>query len=168
MSKVEQIMRAALPDWEFDRFVSYKTVATVGNISKADRTEVRAWTSGPWSGFIASNPYVTAIKVNARTAQHVPSGPLVKGSQQAFRRVGYPELEKLGYEVAHLEIRPWGSAPYKAPDSPEPVDKGLPVTPALPSPEQTLVVAEKSNALMWWLLLGTAAATAYAYSRKTP
>jgi hypothetical protein len=169
LSKVEQILRAVMPEWDFDRFVEYRTVATVKEVTlesdASGSSTVMQWTSGPWAGYKASNPYVTAIKVNARTRQHTPAAPLLPAAQLAMRRAGRLALEKLGYEVVHNEVRPWGSAPLKGPDE-LPTDRGLPVTPPLPSPELP-PVEEKSNAWVWWLLLGTATATAYAYSRKT-
>lgn len=167
VSKVEQILRATMPDWEFDRFASYKTVVQLKD---------GVPTSGPWAGRLnMPNPYVAAIKVNARTANRVPATtsvtsslgptPMVGVALDTFRKVVKPQLKSLGYEDSYASFSPWGTQSSFTKD----IDKGLPITPALPAPELPApVVEDKSNAWVWWMLFGTAAATAYAYSRKTP
>jgi len=161
VGKVEQILRATYPDWEFDRFVNYKTVVEVKN---------GVPTSGPWVGRLnMPNPYVAAIKVNARTATRVPATtqvtsamgptPMTGVALDTFRKHVKPQLKALGYEDSYSVFSPWGTQSSFTKE----VDKGLPLTPALPPPERA-PVEQKSNALLW-ALLGTAAATAYAYSR---
>lgn len=158
VAKVEQILRSTLPGWQFDHFVSYKTVVELKD---------GVPTTGPWAGRLnMPNAYVTAIKVNARTADQAPATAQAGSTTRTgvvmdtFRKVIKPQLKALGYEDSYMSFSPWGTQSSFTKD----VDKGLPLTPALPPPEQPAV--EAGNAWVWWLLFGTAAATAYAYSRE--
>lgn len=182
VAKVEQLLRKMFPDWKFDVFASYKTVATTKDIAPSADPRLEAapkeWASGPWAGQPATYPYVAAIKVNARTWDQTPvdspssyvsaTARTTADSPSAVTKYGAAmdvirtQLKPMfrnafGYEVVHQSFKPWGS--------PLSLDKGLPPTPPLPPPEAP-PEEKKDNAWVLWLIAGTAAATAYAYSRK--
>lgn len=166
LAKVEAIVRAALPDWEFDTFVAYKTLVTVkGGMP----------TSGPWAGRNGMElPYVMSIKANARTASHAAANTEVSSSTlgvrgkvtltgiatDLIRTAVYPKLNSLGYRTSYMGFSQYGK-PSVATLS---VDKGLPLTPALP-PQDAEKPPQESSTWLWWLVFGGAATTIYAYSR---
>jgi len=175
LAKVEAIVRAALPDWEFDTFVAYKTLVTVkGGMP----------TSGPWAGRNGMElPYVMSIKANARTVSRAAANTEVSVAQVPSSLIGVtlgvggkvtltgiatdlirttvrPRLDALGYRTSYMGFSQYGK-PSVATLS---VDKGLPLTPALP-PQDAEKPPQESSTWLWWLVFGGAATTIYAYSR---
>jgi hypothetical protein len=75
-----------------------------------------------------------------------------------IRTIAYPKLLSSGYRTSYMGFSQYGKPSSRTLS----VDKGLPLTPALPPLD---VPKPESSTWLWWLVFGGAATTIYAYSR---